>query len=67
MTFTVPRDDIYRAEWTVNESFANEASGKIFEASDLAKVSVVGAGMRSHQAAATLSKRSQKQVSTSSS
>ena len=55
MTFTVPRDDIYRAEKAVNESFPDEASGKIFEASDLAKVSVVGVGMRSHSGvAATL-------------
>jgi aspartate kinase len=55
MTFTVPRDDIYRAEKAVNESFADEASGKIFGASDLAKVSVVGVGMRSHSGvAATL-------------
>ncbi|MGB0416841.1 MAG: aspartate kinase [Coraliomargarita sp.] len=55
MTFTVPRDDIYRAEKSVNESFPDEASGKIFEASDIAKVSVVGVGMRSHSGvAATL-------------
>ena len=55
MTFTVPRDDIYRAEKAVNESFPDEASGKIFEASDIAKVSVVGVGMRSHAGvAATL-------------
>ena len=39
----------------MNESFPDEASGKIFEASDLSKVSVVGVGMRSHSGvAATL-------------
>jgi len=48
MTFTVPRDDIRRAEKAVTASFADETSGKIFEANDIAKVSVVGVGMRSH-------------------
>jgi len=52
MTFTVPRDDIYRAEKTVAESFPDEAQGKLFEASDIAKVSVVGVGMRSHSGVA---------------
>ena len=52
MTFTVPRDDIYRAEKAVTESFSNEASGKLFEADDIAKVSVVGVGMRSHSGVA---------------
>ncbi|MGB0413464.1 MAG: aspartate kinase [Coraliomargarita sp.] len=55
MTFTVPRDDIYRAETTVEECFPDESVGKIFEASEIAKVSVVGVGMRSHSGvAATL-------------
>ena len=48
MTFTVARDDIRRAEEAVTASFADETGGKIFEASDIAKVSVVGVGMRSH-------------------
>ena len=52
MTFTVPRDDIYRAEKAVSESFPDEASGKLFEASDIAKLSVVGVGMRSHSGVA---------------
>ena len=52
MTFTVPRDDIYRAEKAVTESFPDEASGQLFEASDIAKVSVVGVGMRSHSGVA---------------
>jgi aspartate kinase len=55
MTFTVQRDDIFRAEKVVTESFPDEAAGKLFEASDIAKVSVVGVGMRSHSGvAATL-------------
>jgi aspartate kinase len=55
MTFTVAREDIYRAEKAVLASFPDEASGKLFEASDLAKVSVVGVGMRTHSGvAATL-------------
>lgn len=55
MTFTVPRDDIYRAETAVQECFPDESMGKIFEASEIAKVSVVGVGMRSHSGvAATL-------------
>ncbi|MEC7609260.1 MAG: ACT domain-containing protein, partial [Verrucomicrobiota bacterium] len=48
MTFTVPRDAINRAEQTVEELFPDEAQGKLFEASDIAKVSVVGVGMRTH-------------------
>jgi len=52
MTFTVPREDIYRAEKVVKESFPDEASGKLFEANDIAKVSVVGVGMRSHSGVA---------------
>ncbi|MEM7791364.1 MAG: aspartate kinase [Verrucomicrobiota bacterium] len=52
MTFTVPREDIYRAEKTVIASFPDEDSGKLFEASDIAKVSVVGVGMRSHSGVA---------------
>lgn len=55
ITFTVAREDIYRAEKAVIASFPDEASGKLFEASDLAKVSVVGVGMRTHSGvAATL-------------
>ena len=48
MTFTVPRDAINQAEKTVEELFPDEAQGKLFEASDIAKVSVVGLGMRTH-------------------
>ena len=39
----------------MTESFSDEAAGKLFEVSDIAKVSVVGVGMRSHSGvAATL-------------
>lgn len=55
MTFTVPRDDIYRAEKALKESFPEETSKQPFEVSEIAKVSVVGVGMRSHSGvAATL-------------
>ena len=48
MTFTVPRDAINLAEKTVEDLFRDEAQGKLFEASDIAKVSIVGLGMRTH-------------------
>lgn len=57
MTFTVGRDDVKRAEAALSEAFAREVAGQIFEASEIAKVSVVGVGMRSHTGvAATLFK-----------
>lgn len=52
LTFTVAREDISRAQKAVTESFPDEAAGKLFEASDIAKVSVVGVGMRSHSGVA---------------
>lgn len=55
MTFTVPRDDVYRAERALHESFPDQAGGKMCEVKEIAKVSVVGVGMRSHSGvAATL-------------
>ena len=48
MTFTVPRDAINLDEKTVEDLFPDEAQGKLFEASDIAKVSIVGLGMRTH-------------------
>jgi len=55
MTFTVPRDDIYRAEKALKSSFPEENKGKFFDVNEIAKVSVVGVGMRSHSGvAATL-------------
>lgn len=55
MTFTVPRDDVPRAQEGVASAFPEAAAGVLFESSDIAKVSVVGVGMRSHSGvAATL-------------
>jgi aspartate kinase len=48
LTFTVPKDDLRRA-MTLAEGAAREVSaGKVEAAGDIAKVSVVGLGMRSH-------------------
>ncbi len=55
MTFTVPRDDIERAESAVQSAFPQDATNTIFESSEIAIVSIVGVGMRSHSGvAATL-------------
>ena len=51
MTFTVPRDDIYRAETAVKSTFASNDDIEFF-ASDIAKISVVGLGMKSHSGVA---------------
>ncbi|MGB0418374.1 MAG: aspartate kinase [Opitutales bacterium] len=48
MTFTVPLDDVDRAQSAVAESFASDGDGVEFEVSEIAKLSVVGVGMRSH-------------------
>lgn len=48
LTFTVPKDDLRRA-MTLAEGAAREVNaGKVEAAGDIAKVSVVGLGMRSH-------------------
>ena len=52
MTFTVTRDDIERSEVAVKNAFSHVATGDTFEASEIAKVSVVGVGMRSHSGVA---------------
>jgi aspartate kinase len=55
MTFTVTRDDVKRAETAVKVAFPQLEAGEGFEASKIAKVSVVGVGMRTHSGvAATL-------------
>ena len=55
MTFTVTRDDVKRAEKAVKTAFPELEAGEGFEASEIAKVSVVGVGMRTHSGvAATL-------------
>lgn len=48
MTFTVPLDDVDRAQAAVAKSFACDGDGVEFEVSEIAKLSVVGVGMRSH-------------------
>ncbi len=48
LTFTVPKDDLRRA-MTLAEAAAREVkAGRVEAAGDIAKVSVVGLGMRSH-------------------
>lgn len=55
MTFTVTRDDVKRAEKAVKTAFPELEVGEGFETSEIAKVSVVGVGMRTHSGvAATL-------------
>lgn len=55
MTFTVTRDDVKRAEKAVKAAFPELEAGEGFAASEIAKVSVVGVGMRTHSGvAATL-------------
>ena len=55
MTFTVPRDDVIRAEKAVQSAFPEESTDTQFESSAIALVSIVGVGMRSHSGvAATL-------------
>ena len=52
-TFTVGRDDLARAEEVLNQ-IANEiGAGKVTSDSKIAKVSVVGVGMRSHAGVAS--------------
>jgi len=54
MTFTIPREDSVLAEEVVNRVF-QEIGGSLTSTTDIAKLSVVGVGMRSHSGvAATL-------------
>ncbi|MCC5834345.1 MAG: aspartate kinase [Opitutales bacterium] len=52
LTFTVPSDDAYRAENAVTEFLKEIGSGRVSVADRIAKVSVVGVGMRSHSGVA---------------
>jgi aspartate kinase len=53
LTFTVARDDVYRAEEVMNEVFAKLGGGPSIESHDnIAKLSIVGIGMRSHSGVA---------------
>ncbi len=55
LTFTVPQSDVRQAERTVKALLKEEGSGEVEIFGSIAKVSVVGVGMRSHSGvAATL-------------
>jgi len=54
MTFTVPRNDYQGAMQIVNQVVSSEISAeRVFGADDIAKISVVGVGMRNHSGIAT--------------
>lgn len=48
LTFTVSTDDAYRAEQCVAATLARQGVGQVTTSDRIAKVSVVGVGMRSH-------------------
>ena len=52
MTFTVPIDDAYRAERATSEVLKEIGGGVVSVADRIAKLSVVGVGMRSHSGVA---------------
>ena len=52
MTFTVPQDDMERARTAVEAILAELGGGKVTLIGDVAKLSVVGIGMRSHSGVA---------------
>lgn len=55
LTFTVPKDDVPRAVGAVEKALSNEGGVKVNDTGEIAKLSVVGVGMRSHAGvAATL-------------
>ncbi|MDA0348290.1 MAG: aspartate kinase [Verrucomicrobia bacterium] len=51
MTFTIPREDTFLAESVVNRVF-QKIGGSLTSTTDIAKLSVVGVGMRSHSGVA---------------
>lgn len=53
LTFTVPRDDAERAKAAVATVFARLGGGNVEVADEIAKLSVVGVGMRTHSGVAT--------------
>jgi len=55
LTFTIPQDDVLKAEGVVNRVFREIGGGTLTTSTNIAKLSVVGIGMRSHSGvAATL-------------
>ena len=53
LTFTVPSEDAFRAEKALKEHFSLGGGGKLGRSTKIAKVSVVGVGMRSHSGVAS--------------
>ena len=53
LTFTVPSEDAFRAEKALKAHFMDQAGGKLGKSTNIAKVSVVGVGMRSHSGVAS--------------
>lgn len=51
MTFTIPKEDTLKAEGVVNRVFKS-IGGRLTSTTDIAKLSVVGVGMRSHSGVA---------------
>lgn len=54
ITFTVPKDDVFKAEKALNEALAEFEGASAKTIGDIAKVSVVGLGMRSHSGVAAI-------------
>ena len=52
LSFTVNKEDVPRTEATINDALKEFGSGKIRLSTDIAKISVVGVGMRSHSGVA---------------
>lgn len=52
LSFTVTRDDVRKAEQTMRKLFEDLGGGKLDPSYDVAKLSVVGVGMRSHSGVA---------------
>lgn len=53
LTFTVPTEDAFRAEKALKAHFLDQSAGKLVKSTNIAKVSVVGVGMRSHSGVAS--------------
>ena len=53
LTFTVPSEDAFRAEKALKAHFMEQAGGQLGKSTNIAKVSVVGVGMRSHSGVAS--------------
>ena len=53
LTFTVPRDDTHRATQAVEEVLQELGGGEVTLVGDIAKLSVVGVGMRTHSGVAS--------------